>query len=48
MQDIVITGEWDGKPIWRPKTSSEKLSEELEKVRIARELAKANDNKTTC
>lgn len=23
--NIVITGEWDGKPIWREKTAHEKL-----------------------
>ena len=31
MQDIVITGNWDGQPIWRPKTSTERLSEALER-----------------
>ena len=29
--DIVITGEWDGQPIWREKTSGEKLLEAIEK-----------------
>lgn len=28
-KDVVITGEWDGQPIWRKKTSSEKLVDEI-------------------
>ena len=26
---IVVTGHWDGVPIWRPKTSAELLAEEI-------------------
>lgn len=27
----IITGEWDGQPIWRQKTAHDKLAEELNK-----------------
>jgi hypothetical protein len=27
MNDIIILGEWDGKPIWRKKTPEEKLED---------------------
>lgn len=29
-KEIIITGEWDGQPIWRQKTAGEKLVELLE------------------
>lgn len=30
MNDIIITGSWDGQPIWRYKTAQEKLLEAIQ------------------
>lgn len=40
MNDKVITGSWDGLPIWRWKTSGERLAEELENEMLKREDSK--------
>jgi hypothetical protein len=42
----IITGNWDGEPIWRPKTSSEKLIEALDeemKVKVEKERDEYDD-----
>lgn len=31
MTDKIITGNWDGQPIWRQKMPSDYLAEEIEK-----------------
>lgn len=31
-KDIVVTGEWDGQPIWRRKTAGELLAERIEEM----------------
>lgn len=31
MKPIVITGNWDGQPIWREKTMGEILADEIDK-----------------
>lgn len=32
--DIIIQGEWDGQPIWREKTSGEKLAYKLRDTKL--------------
>lgn len=48
--DIVITGSWDGQPIWRKRTAQEKLAyevwkneQERNKEAVLTELEQSND-----
>lgn len=38
--EIIITGEWDGEPIWRYKTAEDRLIETLYEQRTTKQLTR--------
>ena len=44
----IITGDWDGQPIWRYKTSAEKLLEEIEKNKKLKIMNKEEFDQHDC